>query len=112
LKVTKLLTKQEFYAIRGNSERPRIVVFVATWCGFCRRFIDLVRNFESKYDEVQLVDADNEGETLWDEYSISTVPTIIVLQDGEEVFRQDGRPMVGLSNGDLERAVAAAVRQP
>ena len=100
MKVSGLLTKQEFYSIRKNSDEPRIVVFVATWCGFCRRFIELVRNSDLKYAaEAVVVDADSEGETLWEEYTIGIVPTIVVIKNGEVIFRQDGRSMAGLSKG-------------
>ena len=110
MNVSDYLSKSEFYEARKNSKSPRIFVFVASWCGFCRRFVELVRNFESRYDgEVQLVDTDSEGETLWEEYSIGTVPTLVVIKDSEVIFRKDGRPMAGLAKGDLERAVSEAL---
>ena len=109
MQVSEFLTKQEFYLIRKNSDQPKIVVFVATWCGFCRRFIELIRKTDLKYeDKIHLVDTDSEGETLWEEYRISIVPTIVVMKNGEEIFRQDGRSMSGLGKGDLERAVSEA----
>jgi len=85
------------------------VVFVATWCGFCRRFIELMQNSNLKYDgEIQLVDTDSDGETLWDEYKIGVVPTIAVFKNAGVIFRQDGRSMAGLSKGDLEQALSEA----
>ena len=112
MRISDYLTKQEFYSIRSNSSEPQIILFAATWCGFCKRFVEIVRNAESNYNgKVRLVNADSEGETLWDEYSIGVVPTIVVIKEGRVIFRQDGRPMAGLSKGDLERAISAASGQ-
>jgi len=82
------------------------VVFAASWCGYCRRFLDLLDSLEDR-GEVTVVDVDDPDESLWDEFKIPLVPTLIVFHRGKEIFRQNGRAGVGLLKGDVERALAA-----
>ncbi len=109
LNVTDFLRKQEFLSILEVTDSPVITVFAAKWCGYCLRFIDLAKSVDFGKDrKLYLVDADSDDGSLWDEYNVAIVPTIAVFQRGQIVFRQDGRSMVGLVKGDLERAINAA----
>ena len=81
-------------------------MFAAKWCGFCSRFLNEARALDSKVgDELFLVNADEPDESLWDQYSIKIVPTIIIFKDGKQAFRRDGRSMAGLSEKDLTQAI-------
>ena len=107
LKLTPVMTKAEFNSSVLKSDSTKVVVFVASWCGYCRRFFDIASSPEIE-GELNAVDVDDEDESLWDEFRIPLVPTIFVFQNGKEIFRQNGRPGIGLVKGDLERALAAA----
>ena len=119
LNVTDYIGKQQFLSIIKSSDASVVAVFVAKWCGFCRMFVDLARSVDFRASEgrgedqsnkkpVYLIDADSDDGSLWDEYKIAIVPTILVFRGDKVVFRQDGRSMVGLVKGDLERAMDAA----
>ncbi|MHB8568222.1 MAG: thioredoxin family protein [Nitrososphaerales archaeon] len=107
MKLTPFINKSQFESELLTSQGPRIIVFAAPWCGYCHRFLDLANSTEIK-GEISVVDADDDGESLWDEFKIPLVPTIIVLKNGKELFRQNGRAGIGLVKSDLERAVAVA----
>jgi len=91
-----------------KSPGKHLIVFAAKWCGFCSRFLSNAKSLESNLDaEIELIDADEPDESLWDQYSIKIVPTILVMKDGKQLFRRDGRSMAGLSESDLRQALDA-----
>lgn len=107
------VSKQELETDIINSKDPKIAVFAASWCGFCRRFIETIKSYnpkDSNYsDMVFVVDTDSEDGSLWDKYKIDIVPTIVVFRDSKEIFRRDGKAMRGLSRQDLEEVVEAVI---
>ena len=106
------LGKQEFKRTVAPSTEPKIVVFAATWCGYCKRFLRMLDGFEpnkgKSSPEIVVVDADDEDESLWDEYGIRVVPTLVVLRNGKEEFKREARPGASLREMDVEDAIAAA----
>jgi len=102
MKFTDWLSKAEFQ--KAVSEPgPHLVVFAAKWCGYCSRFIEQAKSLENPAKvELQLVDADEPDESLWGDFSIKKVPTIIVFKDGKSIFRKDGRSPLSLSGGGLK----------
>ena len=97
--------KKEFEGL-SRSDEARIMLFAAHWCGYCSMFLKTASQLKAP-DGVQLylVDADDPDESLWDEYDIRLVPTIIVFRSGNKVLRKDGVPGVGLRSSDLEAAL-------
>ncbi len=106
LNVSDWLDKTEFQKIIAEPGR-HLVVFAARWCGFCTRFIGQAKEFDSQIP-FSLVDADEPDESLWDDFTIKIVPTIVVFNKGEIVFRRDGRSGAGLRLSDLEDGIAQA----
>ena len=45
-------------------------------------------------------------ESLWDEYLIRAVPTLIVFKDGKSVFRRDARLGGGLRLSEVEQGLS------
>ncbi len=83
MNITDWQDKSEFERITKMPGR-HLVVFAAKWCGFCSRFIDQTKLLQSKFAaNILLVDADEPDESLWDEYSIKIVPTIVVFEGGK-----------------------------
>jgi thioredoxin 1 len=92
-----------------KSPGPTIVLFAAEWCGYCRRFISMMKTFQTEQPrKVSIVDADSEGGSLWDDYRLDLVPTVVVFKNGAEIFRRNGRPGAGLEAKDLQDALNAA----
>ena len=52
-----------------------------------------------------LVNADDPDESLWDEYSLRAVPTLVVFKGGKSVFRKDARLGGGLRLAELQQAL-------
>lgn len=104
MKVSSWLGKSDFEKIVVKSS-PHLIVFAAKWCGFCTRFIEQAKSYESPV-ELYLVDADEPDESLWDQFSIKIVPTLAVFENNQIVFRRDGKSMAGLKVSDLEEGIS------
>lgn len=94
-----------------KSEKPSVVVFAAKWCGYCRKFLPIVDAYPAMVDapELSVVDTDSGDGSLWDEYDINVVPTIVVYRDGKQMFKREGRFGSGLGRTDLEEAFKVAM---
>jgi thioredoxin 1 len=112
MQISDWLAKAEFQKV-VSEPGPHVVVFAAKWCKFCLRFIEQAKSLQYpvKFD-INLVDADEPDKSLWDDFSIKVVPTIIVFRDGKSIFRIDGRKNIfhrdraGLSMSDLEQTLS------
>lgn len=105
LKISTWKGKQDFVKI-SKSDEPKLVLFAAHWCGYCSRFLDVARNYEAHENaEIILVDTDDPDESLWDDYKIRLVPTLIVLDSGKELFRREAVIGPGLREPQLIEAL-------
>ncbi len=67
-----------------------LVDFNATWCGPCRMLKPILEDIASTIDtKVVAVDVDNEDE-LAAKYNISSIPCLILFENGEEIKRHIG----------------------
>jgi thioredoxin 1 len=86
----------------GNALRKNekvIVLFYASWCPYCVRFLPV---FDSKaadfvFGSTLHVILDDYDNSLWDDYNIEVVPTVIYFEKGKINRRLDGRFGVGLN---------------
>jgi thioredoxin 1 len=105
LNITEWLTKKDFLDL-SESPAPQMVLFAANWCGYCSRFLGIVRGREAEAGiRMNVVDVDDPDESLWDDFRIKLVPTLVVFKSGEQIFRRDAIPGIGLRSQDLEDAV-------
>lgn len=71
----------------AGSTKPRsILYFTATWCGPCQQQGPIISKLKREGVPIQIVDIDLEG-SLTRQYHISSIPTLVVERDGEEVQR-------------------------
>ena len=81
-----------------------LVLFYASWCPFCRRFLSTFRKDYIKYrfDSALRAKVDDYDNLLWDEYFIEAVPTIILFEDGKICRRLNGRFGYGINAKQFE----------
>ncbi len=88
----KTVSTQSFEKEVMQSSRPVLVDFFATWCAPCKMLapvIDEIGKELEKLIDVAKVDIDKDAE-LADYYSVSSVPTLILLKKGKEIVRCTG----------------------
>lgn len=75
-----------------NSPIPVLVDFFATWCGPCRMLAPVLESVSQSYEgKVKFVkiDVDEAGDIARD-YSIMSIPTLIIFKNGEEIGKTVG----------------------
>ena len=82
--------KNNFDIVR-KSEKPVIVDFYADWCGPCRMLGPVLEELASERDDILVakVNVDAEPE-LAREFNVFSIPTIVVMRDGEIVHQSSG----------------------
>ena len=63
-----------------------IKYFLAKWCGPCRTFRPVMEEIASEGYTVQFIDVD-ESYSLQEEYKVTSVPTIVIEENGVVVSR-------------------------
>lgn len=65
--------------------------FSASWCGPCRALTPVMNEIKGQFSAVRFeeVDIDN-NEDMVRQYGISSVPTVVIERDGQEVNRFTG----------------------
>ena len=79
------LTKENFAQEVLQSDKPVLVDFWATWCGPCRMLAPVIEEIANEYAgkvKVGKVNVDDERELAL-EFGVSSIPTVMVFQNGE-----------------------------
>lgn len=75
-----------------KSEKPVLIDFFATWCGPCKMLAPVLKEVKDSLGEritILKVDVDKNQE-LSSKYQVRGVPTMILFQNGKQLWRQSG----------------------
>ena len=94
--------KRDLDSYLGQNRRV-LALFCSSWCPFCERFFTAFdrKVARSDFNEVLRVYLDDDDNPLWEDYSVESVPTVILFENGSVRRRLDGRLGEGLSEKQL-----------
>lgn len=86
----KDITEEEFYEVI-LSDRLTLVQVHATWCGPCKAITPVLARVADQYPDIQFYRLDVEqAPMVKDDYDITVVPTLLLLESGDLVDRERG----------------------
>ena len=82
------VTSENFENEVLNSENTVLIDFYADWCVPCRLISSTLKEIANEKEDVKVVriDVDNE-QVLATKYQIMSLPTLVVIKNGEEINR-------------------------
>ena len=85
------INKDNFHQEVLNSEKPVLLDFFASWCGPCRMVGPILDEIAEEREDIKVckVDIDEQPE-LASRYRVMSVPTLMVLKDGNIVDQSIG----------------------
>ena len=85
------ITKDNFESEVLKSDKPVLVDFWATWCGPCQMLLPVVEELAGEVTDARIckINVDDEPE-LAAQYKIMTIPTLMVVKDGQVVSNSVG----------------------
>ena len=82
--------------------------FGAKWCGPCRQFGPVFEQAESSFPNVEFTKIDiDEDQAAAMKYGITSVPTIIMVENDVEIWRELG----AMSEDKFTQAVQASIQE-
>jgi thioredoxin 1 len=90
-----------------QSEKPVLVDFGASWCGPCQKIAPIIDEMAGEFEgraKVAKVDVDNNQE-LAGQYEIMSVPTLMIVKNGQVINRWVGFTQKQTLTEALEAAI-------
>ncbi len=85
------IKEDQFEAEVEKAEGKVLVDFWASWCGPCKMLSPVVEQLSGEVQDVKFVGLDvDDSERLAMKYGISSIPCLILFENGEEVKRSVG----------------------
>ena len=94
---------ETFNELISSSDVPVIVDFFAEWCGPCKTMSPILKQVKDMQgDKVRIVKVDVVKNTaLAMQYSLQSVPTLMIFKNGKQMWRQSGV----INAGELNKIV-------
>ena len=75
-----------------QSQKPVLVDFFATWCGPCKMLSPVLKEVkDSLGDTISIIKIDvDKNQQISSKYQVRGVPTMILFQNGKQLWRQSG----------------------
>lgn len=71
------------------------IKFSAEWCGPCKRMEPTVEKLESEFKTATFISVDvDDLPTIAQKYKVRTLPTFLILKDGQEINRVTGVSLI------------------
>ncbi len=78
------VTKENFHNEVILSDKPVLVDFWAPWCGPCRMVSPIVEEIAEEREDIKVVKINvDEEQELAAQFQIMTIPTLLVMKNGE-----------------------------
>lgn len=86
-----------------NGSQLTLVDFFATWCGPCKMMHPVLEQLKEEMgDSLRIIKIDiDKNEALMEQYRIQSVPTLMLFNKGEQLWRQSG----AMSLADLKNVI-------
>ena len=85
------LTTEAFEDTVLKSDKPVLIDFFATWCGPCQMVSPLVDEIADERDDIKVCKVDvDEARELATKFDVMSIPTLIVIKNGEVTAKQVG----------------------
>lgn len=85
------ITKDNFEQEVLKSDKPVLVDFWAAWCGPCQMLLPTIEELANEVEHAKIckVNVDEQPE-LAEKFNVMTIPTLIVIKDGQVVSNSVG----------------------
>ncbi len=86
----KMIGKNNFEEVK-NSDKPVLIDFYADWCGPCRMVAPILHEIAEERPDVMVakINVDDEEELAM-EFGVYSIPTLVVMKNGEVVKQSSG----------------------
>ena len=90
MKVEKISSK-EFPVEVFQAREPVLIDFYADWCGPCKMLSPIIDEVAQENDDIKVVKVNvDESSDIALEYKVMSIPTLVVIKNGQEVARSIG----------------------
>ena len=85
------VTSQNFEKEVLQSEKPVLIDFYADWCGPCKMLAPIIEEIANENEDIKVVKVNiDEAQDLAEKYDVMSIPTTVVIKNGQEVDRTVG----------------------